>query len=117
MLLNKLSIKWKMTILSAIVIFLIFMICNAIQLILIQTLTSKQEEESLLKRSEEIQVFLTEQAKLVNAEGKQMVISEQFLENIVENSERIRILDKKGNELFNISNDFPDIQNEVQSLD
>ena len=115
--LKKLSIKWKMTILSAIAIFLIFMICNVIQLILIQTLTSKQEEQSLLKRSEEIQAFLTEQAKLVDGKGKQMMTSEEFLENIVENSEMIRILDKKGNELFNISNDFPDIQNEVQSLD
>ena len=47
----------------------------------------------------------------MDGEGKQMVISEKFLENIVENSEMIRILDKKGNELFNISNDFPDIQN------
>src|SRR3954468_7585794 len=115
--LKKLSIKWKMTILSAIAIFLIFMICNVIQLILIQTFTSKQEEQSLLQRSEEIQDFLIEQAKLVDGEGKQMIISEKFLENIVENSEMIRILDKKGNELFNISNDFPDIQNEAQSLD
>ena len=109
--LKKLSIKWKMTILSAVVIFLIFMICNIIQLILIQTQTFKQEEQSLLKRSEEIQAFLNEQSKLLNDEGKQMVISEVFLENIVESSEMIRILDKSGNELFSISNDFPDIEN------
>jgi|tagenome__1003787_1003787.scaffolds.fasta_scaffold20976549_4 two-component system sensor histidine kinase ArlS len=115
--LKKLSIKWKMTILSAIAIFLIFMICNVIQLILIQTFTSKQEEQSLLQRSEEIQDFLIEQAKLVDGEGKQMIISEKFLENIVENSEMIQILDKKGNVLFNISNDFPDIQNKAQLLD
>src|SRR3954469_16183309 len=115
--LKKLSIKWKMTILSSIAIFLIFMICNVIQLILIQTLSSNQEEQSLLKRSEEIQAFLTEQAKLVDGKGKQMITSEEFLENIVENSEMIRIRDKKGNELFNISNDFPDIKNEVRSLD
>ena len=51
------SIKWKMTILSAIAIFLIFMICNIIQLILIQTQTFKQEEQILLKRSMEIQDF------------------------------------------------------------
>ena len=108
--LKKLSIKWKMTILSAVVIFLIFMICNIIQLILIQTQTFKQEEQSLLKRSEEIQAFLNEQSKLLNDEGKQMVISEVFLENIVESSEMIRILDKSGNELFSISNDFPDIE-------
>ncbi len=111
--LKKLSIKWKMTILSSIAIFLIFMICNVIQLILIQTLISNQEEQSLLKRSEEIQAFLAEQAKLVNGEGRQMVISEEFLDNIVENSEMIRIVDKKGNELFNISNDFPNISLKV----
>lgn len=106
-----------MTILSAIVIFLIFMICNFIQLILIQTFTSKQEEQSLLKRSEEIQAFLSEQAKLEYGEGKQLVMSEEFFEKIVEKSEMIRILNHKGHELFNISNDFPDIQNEVPSLD
>jgi two-component system, OmpR family, sensor histidine kinase ArlS len=106
-----------MTILSAIAIFLIFMICNIIQLILIQTQTFKQEEQILLKRSKEIEDFLTEQAKLVDGEEKQMVLSETFLENIVENSEMIQILDQKGNELFNISNDFPDIQNKAQSLD
>ncbi|MFJ5624400.1 ATP-binding protein [Peribacillus loiseleuriae] len=112
MILNKLSIKWKMTILSAIVIFLIFMICNVIQLILIQTLTVKQEEEALLKRSEEIRAFLTEQAKLVDGEGHQLVISEEFLDNIVEKNEMIRILDNQGRELYNISDDFPDIRNE-----
>lgn len=114
--LDKLSVKWKMTILSAIVIFLIFMICNLLQLILIQTFTSKQEEESLLKRSDEIQAFLSEQAKHMDGEGKQMVMSEKFLENIIESNEMMRILDHKGQEVFNISDDFPDIQNEVQSI-
>lgn len=117
MLVNKLAIKWKMTILSAIVIFLIFMICNAIQLILIQALTAKQERESLLKRSEEIQAFLSEQAKLVNVTGNQVVISEQFFDSIVEKHEMIRILDNRGNELFNVSYDFPEIKNAGESLD
>ena len=62
--LNKLSIKWKMTIWSAIIIFLIFMICNLIQLILIQTFISKQEEDLLYKRSKEIHTFISEQSKI-----------------------------------------------------
>ena len=61
--LNKLSIKWKMTIWSAILIFLIFMICNLIQLVLIQAYTSKQEEDLLSKRLQEIQTFISEQSQ------------------------------------------------------
>lgn len=115
--LENLSIKWKMTFLSAIVIFLIFIICNFIQLMLIHTFTSNQEEISLLKRSEEIQTFLTGQAGLVNGEEEQLVLSKEFLDQIVEKNEMIRILDQKGHEIFNISNDFPEIQNKVKSLD
>ncbi|WP_170138840.1 HAMP domain-containing sensor histidine kinase [Oceanobacillus chungangensis] len=115
--LNKLSIKGKMTLLSAIVIFVIFMIVNLIQLFLIQTLTSKQEEDSLRKRSEEIQVFLAEQAKYLETEGGNIVLSDQFLERIVENEEMVRILDQNGQEILNISNNFPELNNEINALE
>ena len=114
---NKLSIKGKMTLLSAIVIFVIFMIVNLIQLFLIQTLTSKQEEESLLKRSEEIQVFLAEQAKYLEIERENFALSDQFLERIVEDEEMVRILDQNGQEIVNISNDFPEPTDEVNTLE
>ncbi|MFF2498051.1 ATP-binding protein [Peribacillus sp. NPDC058075] len=104
--LNRVSIKWKMTIFSAILIFLIFIFCNLIQLILIQTFTSKQEEHQLYKRSEEIRTIIMEQSKHVS--GKDLLVSEDLFEKIVERNEMIRVLDKDGNELYNISNDFPD---------
>lgn len=106
-----------MTLLSAIVIFVIFMIVNFIQLLLIQTLTSKQEEELLLKRSEEIQVFLAEQAKYLETERENFVLSDQFLERIVEDEEMVRILDQNGREIVNISNDFPEPTGEVNTLE
>ncbi|RDW22317.1 two-component sensor histidine kinase [Oceanobacillus arenosus] len=115
--LNKLSIKGKMTLLSAIVIFVIFMVVNLIQLFLIQTFTTKQEEDSLWKRSEEIQVFLAEQEKYLETEGKNFVLSDQFLEKIVEDEEMVRILDQNGQEIVNISNDFPELNNEVNTLE
>ncbi|MFE0503041.1 HAMP domain-containing sensor histidine kinase [Peribacillus butanolivorans] len=104
--LNRVSIKWKMTIFSAIFIFIIFIFCNLIQLILIQTFTSKQEQEQLYKRSEEIRTIIMEQSKQVS--GKDLLVSEDLFEKIVERNEMIRVLDKDGNELYNISNDFPD---------
>ena len=53
-----------MTIFSTISIFIIFMFCNVMQLILIHTFTSNQEEEQLNKRSKEISTLIEEQSKL-----------------------------------------------------
>ena len=77
------------------------------QLILIHAFTSNQEEEQLNKRSKEISTLIEEQSKL---SGKKTVLSEDFFENIIGKNEMIRILDQQGQELFNISEDFPDLQ-------
>ena len=109
---NKLSIKWKLTIWSAIIIFLIFIICNLIQLVLIQAYTSKQEEDLLYKRSQEIHTFISEQSKIQDGKELNIFVAEKFFEKIIERSEMIRILDTKGNELYTISNDLPEIKND-----
>src|SRR6476620_12532610 len=114
--LNKLSIKWKMTIWSAIIIFLIFIICNLIQLILIQTFTSKQEEDLLYKRSKEIHTFISEQSKIQNGKELDIFVAEKFFEKITERNEMIKILDTKGNELYTVSNDLPEIKNDSVPL-
>jgi two-component system, OmpR family, sensor histidine kinase ArlS len=108
--LNKLSIKWKMTILSAIVIFLIFIVCNLIQLILIQTFTANQEEQLLSKRVKEIQMYISEQSMATGKKELNRLVSEKFFDKIIEQNEMIRILDKNGNELYNVSKGFPKIQ-------
>ena len=110
--LNRLSIKWKMTIWSAILIFFIFMICNLIQLVLIQAYTSKQEEDLLFKRSQEIQTFIFEQSQQENGKEINILLAENFFDKIIGRNEMIRVLDKKGNEVYNISVDLPDIQHD-----
>ena len=60
---KRVSIKWRMMIFSTISIFIIFMICNIMQLILIHAFTSNQEEEQLNKRSKEIRTIIEEQSK------------------------------------------------------
>ena len=104
---KRLSIKWRMTIYSTISIFIIFMLCNVMQLILIHAFTSNQEEEQLSKRTKEISILIDEQFKLA---GIQAALSEDLFENIIGQDEIIRILDRDGKETFNISDDFPDIQ-------
>lgn len=100
-----------MTIYSTISIFIIFMLCNVTQLILIHAFTSNQEEEQLNKRSKEISTLIEEQSKLI---GNKTVLSEDFFENIIGNSEMIRILDQHGQEIFNISKDVPDFQSSME---
>lgn len=114
--LNKISIKWKMTILSAIFIFFIFIICNLIQLALIQTFTSKQEEQLLEKRTKEIQAYISEQTATLGKKESNVFVTEKFFDKIIEKNEMIRILDKKGNELYHVSKDFPNIQKEPLPL-
>ena len=104
---KRLSIKWRMTIYSTISIFIIFMLCNVMQLILIHAFTSNQEEEQLSKRTKEISILIDEQFKLA---GIQAALSEDLFENIIGQDEIIRILDRDGKETFSISDDFPDIQ-------
>ena len=82
-----------MTIYSTISIFIIFMLCNVMQLILIHAFTSNQEEEQLNKRSKEISTLIDEQYKLG---GIKAVLSEDFFENIIGQNEMIRILDQQG---------------------
>ena len=77
------------------------------QLILIHAFTSNQEEEQLNKRSKEISTLIEEQSKLSDIKT---ALSEDFFENIIGQNEMIRILDQQGQELFNISEDFPDLQ-------
>lgn len=105
---KRISIKWRMTIYSTISIFIIFMLCNVLQLILIHTLTTNQEEDQLTKRSKEISTLIKEQSKRKDIKT---ALSEDFFENILGENEMIRILDDQGQELLNISEDFPDLEN------
>lgn len=102
-----------MTIWSAILIFFIFMICNLIQLVLIQTYTSKQEEDLLSKRSQEIQTFIFEQSQPEKGKEMNILLGENFFDNIIGRNEMIRVLDNKGDEIYTISVNFPDLQHDV----
>ncbi len=104
---KRISIKWRMTIYSTISIFIIFMLCNIMQLILIHAFTSNQEEDQLTKRSKEISTLIEEQAKLSDIKT---ALSENFFDKIIGQNEMIRILDQQGKELFAISENFPEPQ-------
>lgn len=97
-----------MTIFSAISIFIIFIFCNLIQLILIRAYNTNQEEDLLYNRSKEIRTFIFEQAKHVK--GQELIITDDFFEKILENDEMVRILDENEKEIYNISKNFPDFQ-------
>ncbi len=77
------------------------------QLILIHTFTSKQEEDQLNKRWNEISTLIEEKSKFG---GIKTALSADFFENIIGQDEMIRILNQQGRELFNISEDFPNPQ-------
>ena len=84
------------------------------QLILFHAITTNQEEDQLDKRSKEISTLIEEQYKL---SGIKTALSEDFFENIIGQNEMIRILDQQGQEIFNISEDFPDLESSKLEFD
>ncbi|MFJ8235878.1 sensor histidine kinase [Ureibacillus sp. NPDC094379] len=103
---KKLSIKWRLTIFSAISIFIIFIICNLIQLLLMRIYNVDQEEDLLKERSEVISSFISERVNFDNG-NHQLLIPENFFENLIEDHEMIRIMDDRGREIYYIAEDFP----------
>ncbi|MBM7607736.1 signal transduction histidine kinase [Lysinibacillus composti] len=103
---KKLSIKWRLTIFSAISIFIIFIICNLIQLIFLHIYNVDQEEDLLKERSEVITSLISERVKADNR-NDQLMIPEDFFENLIEDHEMIRIIDYRGHEIYYIAEDFP----------
>jgi signal transduction histidine kinase len=99
-----------MTILSALLMFLIFITCNIIQLVLIKTVTSNQQQDTLEKKAQMMTTYIEQSYEKSSNEKKAFADAEQYYKSIIQPNEKIKIVDKNGTAIFTISKD---LQNEL----
>ncbi|WP_098845768.1 HAMP domain-containing histidine kinase [Bacillus sp. AFS055030] len=106
---NKLSIRWKITITIAVLMFVIFTVCNLIQSALIQMSVMKQQQLRIEKRLNEASAYLDEEYKTKKVNANSLVENKVYFEKIIQNNEMIRLLDKDGKVIFTVSRKMPKI--------
>ncbi|MFF3023275.1 histidine kinase dimerization/phospho-acceptor domain-containing protein, partial [Gottfriedia sp. NPDC057948] len=107
--LNKLSIRWKITITIAVLMFFIFTLCNLIQSALIQMSVMNQQQHQIEKRLNDTAAYLDEEYKTKRPNVASFAENKQYFEKIIQNNEMIRLIDKDGKEIFTVSRTMPKI--------
>lgn len=108
-LLNKLSIRWKITITIAVLMFVIFTLCNLIQSALIQMSVMNQQQHRIEKRLYDTSAYLDEEYKTKRPNAASFAENKSYFEKIIQNNEMIRLIDKDGKEIFTVSRTMPKI--------
>ncbi|MBA2875087.1 sensor histidine kinase [Thermaerobacillus caldiproteolyticus] len=95
------SLKWKLTFLSAAAIFIIYFIFTSLQYEIVKQWLLNEEEKTMKKTIEEIETYYAEKR---NLSWKDVRESGQLLEKLNEKYQTIRVLDAKGNIIVSVSN-------------
>lgn len=99
---RRLPIKWKLTLLSTLLLFLLFAAYNAVQYFVIEKWMIRQEKSGIEQNMREIlNYFLEQEFSFDEAESSHI---RGFLEKINEKNQSIRVLDDKGRPIVAVSN-------------
>jgi two-component system, OmpR family, sensor histidine kinase ArlS len=99
--LENVSLKWKLTFLSAIAIFITYFVFTFLQYHVVKQWLLNEEEKAMKKTIEEIETYYAEKRNLSWEDIRQ---SKQLLEKLNEKYQLIRVLDRKGNVVVSVSN-------------
>ncbi|ANB60307.1 HAMP domain-containing sensor histidine kinase [Anoxybacteroides amylolyticum] len=99
--LENVSLKWKLTVLSAAVIFIVYFLFTWLQYETVKHWLLNGEEKAIEKTVEEIETYYGEKRNLSWDDIRQ---SKPLLEKLNEKYQAIRILDEKGNVVVSVSN-------------
>ncbi|WP_223702614.1 sensor histidine kinase [Sutcliffiella deserti] len=102
---SQLPIRWKITIWSSLVLFILFVTYNSIQYYVMRTWMIEQEEQNIQEKMKEIQAYLADKPFLVDR--NEIIYSSDFLKNINEANELIRIIDQEGNLIVAVATNLP----------
>jgi two-component system, OmpR family, sensor histidine kinase ArlS len=109
---SQIPIKWKLTIWSAVLLFLVFVAFNTFQYLFVETWMMKKEEQVVQQTMREIINYSLE--KELSFKETEMAEIRGFLERINQRDQLIRIMDEEGSPLVVVSDD---IQNKrLQSI-
>ncbi|MGD6830866.1 sensor histidine kinase [Sutcliffiella halmapala] len=101
----QLPIRWKITIWSSLVLFILFVTYNSIQYYVMRTWMIDQEERNIQDKMNEVQAYLADKPFLVDR--NEIIYSSGFLEKVNEANELIRIIDRDGNLVLAVATNLP----------
>lgn len=103
----KLPIKWKLTLWSSLLLFLVFIGYNSVQYFFVEKWMFTKEQQVVEQTMQEFLNYALE--KELSFEGEDLTELRSFLEKINQRNQMIRILDEEGNPIVVVSENFQDI--------
>lgn len=102
---KQLPIRWKITIWSSLVLFVLFVAYNSVQYYVMRTWMIEQEERNIQEKMKEIQAYFSEQPFFVGR--SEIINSSGFIEKVNETNELIRVIDKDGALIVAVATNLP----------
>ncbi|KMJ57525.1 hypothetical protein AB685_16090 [Bacillus sp. LL01] len=102
---KQLPIRWKITIWSSLVLFVLFVAYNSVQYYVMRTWMIEQEERNIQEKMKEIQAYFSEQPFFVGR--TEIINSSGFIEKVNETNELIRVIDREGTLLLAVATNLP----------
>ncbi|MFD0771856.1 ATP-binding protein [Bacillus sp. CGMCC 1.60114] len=101
---RNLPIKWKLTLWSSTLLFILFFLYNILQYVIIDHWTLNYEKKQIDRQVKEIEAYFNNEN--TNHTANTIENSKEFLASINDKNQMIRILDAKGKALVTVSRDF-----------
>lgn len=101
---RNLPIKWKLTLWSTTLVFILFILYSALQFIVINKWTIDYEQKQINRQVTEIAAYF--QDKDDSLSSKTFENSKDFLNNMIDKHQMIRIIDMNGKAIVSVSRDF-----------
>ncbi|PGZ96152.1 two-component sensor histidine kinase [Bacillus pseudomycoides] len=101
---RNLPVKWKLTLWSSMLLFILFFLYNILQFVIIDHWTLNYEKKQIDRQVKEIKAYFSNEN--TNFSADTIENSREFLTNINDKNQMIRILDAKGKVLVTVSRDF-----------
>jgi two-component system sensor histidine kinase ArlS len=103
---SRMPIKWKLTLWSALLLFMLFAAYNMVQYVFVDRWMISREEMNTREDMREILNYFLENE--VTFEEAKLVQIRNFLEKVNHRNQLIRVLDKQGNPIVIVTDDMPD---------
>lgn len=103
----KLPIKWKLTLWSSLLLFLVFIAYNSVQYVFVEKWMFNKEEQVVQQTMQEFLNYALENE--ISFEDDDVTELRSFLEKINQRNQMIQILDEQGNPIVVVSENFQEI--------
>ncbi|MFD0616799.1 ATP-binding protein [Paenibacillus sp. GCM10027629] len=98
--LSKLPLRWKLTVWSAVVLFILFIIYAAVHYFVMNQWLVRQSEQSIRKDMSQLRMYLEEKRVSTPAD---FLASRRFMEKLSETDQLIRIVNEQGKSIVVVS--------------